>query len=145
MITVVNQRTHKKTPMDYYIGRPSHLGNRFSSKPSIYADVRKTETPEEAVALYKSWLWMQVNWRTPEVIKALKAIPQDANLVCWCAPKTCHGDVIKELLETNMLTITCSEGDCFGRGIWTEDGGKQITCFACNGTGSLTVRLNETE
>jgi tryptophan synthase alpha subunit len=24
---------------------------------------------------------------------------QDVNLVCFCAPKSCHGDIIKEIIE----------------------------------------------
>lgn len=34
---------------------------------------------------------------TPELLDAIKALPKDAVLGCWCAPKLCHGDIIVRL------------------------------------------------
>jgi hypothetical protein len=98
MITVVNKRTHKGTPKDFYIGRPSPLGNPYSHKDNTLAKF-KTESREESVELYKKWLLKRIQDKDPLVLTALKSIPKDANLVCWCAPLACHGDVIKEVLE----------------------------------------------
>lgn len=88
-MNVVNKRSHAPTAQDVYIGRPSILGNPFV--------IGKDGTREDVIAKYQEWLVDKVK-TTPDlrVINAVLSIPEDANLVCWCAPLACHGDIIRK-------------------------------------------------
>lgn len=77
---------------DVYIGRPSKWGNPFSHLPNTLAEYR-VATREEALAKYREWIQTQ-----PDLMAALPEL-KDKRLGCWCRPKTCHGDVLVELLE----------------------------------------------
>jgi hypothetical protein len=94
MLKVVNKRNGAQ---GVYIGRPSLLGNPF--KMSSEAD------RETVVAQYRKWLLPEIQRDGKvqrAVLKILEDVQQDkeVNLVCWCAPQPCHGDVIKEVIET---------------------------------------------
>jgi hypothetical protein len=67
-----------------YIGRPSKWGNPF--------EISSTCTRSEAIAKFRAWL-------TPEYIAMVREELKGKDLVCFCAPKKCHGDVFLELLE----------------------------------------------
>jgi hypothetical protein len=106
MIRVVNKKTHKPSKADVYIGRPSPLGNPFTSIQN-----RKTlaqymcKSREESIARYKKWILEKLEKGDPAVTSEIKRLKEkvargeDINLVCWCAPLACHGDVIKEIIE----------------------------------------------
>lgn len=83
---VVNKRTHKPTDHDIYISRPSPLGNPYI--------IGQHGTREEVIELYRHWLYKQLVSGNKAVIDALLAINDESNLVCWCHPQPCHGDVI---------------------------------------------------
>lgn len=98
--TVVNKKTHKPTAKDVYIGRPTVLGNPYTSK--ILGNtlaVHQCATAEESVNKYGHWLKAQIDADNRQVMDALLAIPPDANLVCWCHPNPCHGDMIIKALK----------------------------------------------
>ena len=92
MITVASKRTGATGE---YIGRPSVLGNPFA--------IGRDGTRDEVIAKYKRWLWARVKETADEVVElhrlAELAKQGDLTLVCWCAPKPCHGDVIKAYIE----------------------------------------------
>lgn len=95
MATVVNKHTHTLGPGDVYIGRGSRWGNRYS-----HMDVPgtvKVATRDEAVEKYRAELWNQIKLgvTTLEDLAALT----DKTLVCFCAPKRCHGDVLASAAE----------------------------------------------
>jgi hypothetical protein len=73
----------KRDKFTHYIGRPSPLGNPFPVEP--YGRTKAIELFEEHAR--KDGL----------VLAAIKALPEDAVLGCWCAPEACHGDVIIKL------------------------------------------------
>ena len=92
-IKVVNMKTGGR---GIYIGRPSPLGNPFF--------MRDEADREEVVAKYHAWLMEKIKDQDPKVCGELQRIydlakKQDINLVCFCAPRLCHGDVIKEELD----------------------------------------------
>jgi hypothetical protein len=95
---VVNKRTHAPTPHDVYIGRPSILGNPFTYKPSKHATYL-LPTRDACLREYRKWLYRRIEDGDRAIIDALLAIPDDANLVCWCAPLPCHGDVIVDAVK----------------------------------------------
>ena len=93
-----------------YVGRPSSLSERILRdqlhvldgtalgnpyKPDAF------ESPQDCLDAYKRWLWDRVSpksgYRQPKVIAALEAITEDTILVCSCAPRPCHADVLVAL------------------------------------------------
>lgn len=93
-----------------YIGRPSCLGNPFSHLENTKADF-KVKDREEAVALYEAWLKEQLR-ENAEVRKEMTNLYNkwredgELNLICWCSPKRCHGDVIKEFLTRRFKKLS---------------------------------------
>ena len=76
----------KKEQYDIYIGRPSKWGNPFQ--------IGKDGTRDEVIEKFKNWILTQ-----PNLLKDLHEI-KGKTLGCWCKPKSCHGDVLVELIET---------------------------------------------
>jgi len=93
MIRVVNKKTFKGRGV--YIGRPSIFGNPFTmSKESDRVD---------CIQKYKGWFWTQYHTDQKFYI-AVHELAEQARkgeliLICWCAPKPCHGDIIKDFIQ----------------------------------------------
>jgi hypothetical protein len=93
-INVRNKKTYKGEGV--YIGRPSPLGNVFR--------ITKTQTREMAVERYAIWLQDAIKYKAPEIMEPLESLfktlvnNHKLNLICWCAPELCHGDIIKKAL-----------------------------------------------
>jgi len=86
----VYNKYHKNIPAGaVYVGRPSKWGNPFSHQPGTLAQFQ-VETREEAVERYTQWLFS----KEPSELKQIKAELKGKDLVCWCAPKPCHADVL---------------------------------------------------
>lgn len=85
MCKVLNARIVGKAPAPgrVYIGRPSNWGNPFV--------IGRDGSREEVIEKYRAWLASQ-----PELLDALDEL-RGRDLVCWCAPQGCHGDVLIEL------------------------------------------------
>lgn len=105
MINVVNKYKHKPTQNDVYIGRGSVLGNPFTHLDlnGTKAQV-KCETREEAIDSYEKYLRSKISEKDQAVCDELNRIylqskKGEVNLVCFCTPKTCHGDIIKKVVE----------------------------------------------
>lgn len=103
MITVVNKY---HTDEGEYIGRPSPLGNPYSHMAGTTAQF-KVASREVAVAKYRPWLYDQIyeqNWAVINELNRLLDLARkgDLKLRCFCSPKACHGDVIKEFLEAQL-------------------------------------------
>ncbi len=81
---VVNIKA-KREVTDVYIGRPSKWGNPF--------EIGGCGTRKEVIAAYRDWIKTK-----PELLAALPELA-GRNLVCFCAPKPCHGDVLADLVE----------------------------------------------
>ncbi len=88
----------KKEKYDVYIGRGSIYGNPYThiknkeTKAEFIVKDRKT-----AIEKYKEYLL-----NSPELLKQIKTL-KDKTLGCWCKPKSCHGDIIIEILETPQI------------------------------------------
>jgi len=76
-----------------YIGRPSKWGNPFV--------IGKDGTREEVIAKYRTWLLAQ-----PAKVEAVKRELAGKDLVCFCAPKGCHGDVLLEVANVKWTAST---------------------------------------
>jgi hypothetical protein len=108
MISVVNKYKHTPTPNDTYIGRGSPFGNPYSHLPSTYVCFR-VDSRNEAVEKYKGWFESSLCDRSfMEKLNELakKSISEDINLVCFCAPLRCHGDIVKAKIEELARELT---------------------------------------
>ena len=75
-----------------YIGRNTRNGWRKSRWGNPFRPTARTaESHAVAVAQYRQWLCDQ-----PDLMAALGEL-RGRDLVCWCAPEPCHGDVLLEL------------------------------------------------
>jgi hypothetical protein len=99
-IRIVNKRAFKGDGQ--YVGRPSPMGNPFSWMEGTLAEFR-VASREESLCRYKDWLLEKLDTDNPTTRMFLMLLEElktneCLTLICWCAPKKCHGDVIKELL-----------------------------------------------
>jgi hypothetical protein len=102
---VLNRRTATPEQLEecVYIGRKSsgfHFGNPFSSKVSAYAI--NVSSRKESLLFFTEWLHGKhpdvesERWRwVRDNLQTLK----NKNLLCFCAPKLCHGDVLLWYME----------------------------------------------
>jgi len=84
----------KKDHYDVYIGRPSKWGNPYTH---ISDKETKAEfivnTREEAITKYKDYILNN------EVLMNSLDELKGKVLGCWCKPKSCHGDILVELIN----------------------------------------------
>lgn len=118
-IKVVNKHWHKPTPDDVYVGRGSPYGNRYSWLPGTPPKFLVKDR-EEAIEKYREWFEKQCE--NNQIFRASlmsmarynTEISRDGiNLVCYCAPASCHGDVIKKYLDNEL-------GDKHSNEVWTN-------------------------
>lgn len=87
----------KRAPYDYYVGRPSLLGNPYTHLPVRDTGAQfQVATIEEAVENFRSY----ARWRmeSDAAFCAAILICYNSTLACWgCNP--CHAWVILELAE----------------------------------------------
>lgn len=102
-MTKVYNIYHRDAPTDaIYVGRPTIVGNPYShvvstrKRPSLANII--VESREEAVKSYRKYFYesLKVNKEFRDFVMSL----QGHDLVCWCAPKPCHADVIAEYLDS---------------------------------------------
>lgn len=92
----------------HYIGRA--MGGRNARPGSVLGNpfpVKAKTRPEHerVVALYRAWLWEQIQADNQRLCIELQRLLLDhqqgkaVKLACWCAPLPCHGDVVKACIE----------------------------------------------
>ena len=93
MITVVNKRHFKGKGI--YIGRPGPLGNPFivGRNGSLDEVMKKCERHLS--------LGIKSDKKMAAAFERIKEAAKkgDVSLICWCAPKRCHGNIIKRMVE----------------------------------------------
>lgn len=81
----VHRDIHKYAPHNsVYIGRPTKWGNPF--KIGVHGN------REQVIEQYRQYLAAQ-----PALVEAAKQELRGKDLLCWCAPHACHGDVLLEV------------------------------------------------
>jgi hypothetical protein len=80
----------RKSEYDLYIGRPSKWGNPY------FLTKETPEARQRVILQYKANIM-----KRPELLRDLKEL-EGKTLGCFCAPKACHGDVLKELVENGI-------------------------------------------
>jgi hypothetical protein len=106
MIKVVNLNEES---YDIYIGRPDmanrnsfeHYGNPYSQLD--LKDTIKVNSTKEAIDSYKNWLIGLIDTDKNQeqrtwILDNLAAL-MNKKIGCFCKPKACHGDILKELAE----------------------------------------------
>lgn len=89
---VLNKKNVSELTKDHlYIGRGSIYGNPFEMQ--TFRNDR-----DLVIDLYRHYFYSQISNRS-DLYKGLKTYKDDLDLVCFCAPESCHGDVIKEFLD----------------------------------------------
>lgn len=95
----------QKEKYDVYIGRPSKWGNPFThiKEKETLAEFL-VDTREEAINKYREYILSK-----PELLNDLHEL--DGKILgCWCKPKSCHGDILLELLTKNKLRELLNKG-----------------------------------
>ncbi len=90
----------KRASYDVYIGRgrdphtgaPGEWGNPFSHRPSRVPGVIVVASVEEAIERYRLHLWAEI--RSGRISLERLAALNGKTLGCWCAPGSCHGEVL---------------------------------------------------
>ena len=86
-----------------YIGRAGR--GRAGSPLANPFHIGRHGTREQVIARYRSWLWQNIQSGNREVMAELRRLlalarrPEGVQLLCFCAPLPCHGDVIARTLE----------------------------------------------
>jgi hypothetical protein len=74
-----------------YCGRPSKFGNQFKTGVD--------GTRSEVIQLHREWFL-----NNPAMLLAAKVELKGKNLICWCAPKSCHCDIILKVANETDIT-----------------------------------------
>jgi hypothetical protein len=77
----------KRASFDIYIGRPSKWGNPFV--------IARDGSHEQVIDKYRAYVLGNAT-----LLAAAKSELKAKVLGCWCAPRSCHGDVLVELAES---------------------------------------------
>lgn len=90
-----------------YIGRGSPLGN-----PHV---MDRESQRDEVCDHYEIWIRKKIQEQNPVVIDELNrlaymAVEKPLKLVCFCAPKRCHGDTIKSIIEIALSNVESLDG-----------------------------------
>lgn len=86
---ILNKYTDKLTENSVYIGRGTKWGNPFR----IGIDGTRTEVIEK----YRIYLL-----NNPQLIKEAKEELSGKDLICFCSPKQCHGEVLRDYVEDKL-------------------------------------------
>lgn len=100
-IVVRNKRNWRG--IGFYVARPSILGNPYSHLDISLAKF-KVSTVDEAILKYKKYFHLHIltdNKFRDELLRMVSFYNENKflNIICWCNPKPCHGDVIKEYIQ----------------------------------------------
>jgi len=96
MPKVINARGRKPNdlgPNEVYVGRQTRNGWRKSKWANPFK-LSREGNHNLVIAMYRRWLLQQ-----PNLLAALPEL-RGKDLVCWCAPERCHGDILIELANT---------------------------------------------
>jgi len=108
-IKVANIKNHIRTDYDFYIGRPSLLGNPYSDKKESIAKII-VDSRDEAMDMYKEYFYKRIESGDKDFIDELDKMYNfykehgKMNICCWCFPKRCHGNIIKEYIVNRLIS-----------------------------------------
>lgn len=83
---------HKECSGVIYIGRPSPYGN----------PIKLSEDTDRGSVLQEYLAYLHAN---PDFVDKARRELGAKDLICWCAPKLCHGDILADLASGKMLPL----------------------------------------
>jgi hypothetical protein len=108
MIKVIHKKDTDKYENVIYIGRGSNLGNPYTSIKNRETLAEYTvDSRAESIECFRKYLNDCIERRDEKICVTLNqiyklAISDEVYLSCYCKPKSCHGDVIKEIIELKI-------------------------------------------
>ena len=93
---------------ELYIGRGSVLGNPYTHLPLQRTQAQvQVSSRVEAVKQYEKWLKEKIEQKDEKIIEQLNDIIErlkigNVNLMCYCSPLLCHGDVIAKIVKQKI-------------------------------------------
>ena len=79
----------RKHPSDaIYVGRPSLFGNPFTVEEHGHGT---------AIERYREWIMLP---EQAHIREKARDVLRGQNLLCWCAPKPCHADILLEIANS---------------------------------------------
>jgi hypothetical protein len=88
MPRVWNKKSDRGIPKNaVYIGRPSLWGNPFV--------IGRDGDRKEVIQRYRAYILSK-----PELLSLAKELLRGKDLVCFCSPEPCHGDVLLEIVNS---------------------------------------------
>jgi hypothetical protein len=100
MIKIENGRNYKGN--GEWVDRKSVLGNPFFMKKENERNI--------VCDKYEEWFYKQFNDKNPKFLLELRRLYKlwkskgQLTLVCWCAPKRCHSETIRDFLYAMAKT-----------------------------------------
>ncbi len=88
-MAVLNKYIDEIPPDAVYIGRPSYWGNPFS--------IADDGSREEVIEKYREYLKTR-----PDITLKAKLELRGKDLVCFCSPRACHGNVLDEIANSDF-------------------------------------------
>ncbi len=87
-----------------YIGRINKTYNLPSSLLQNKFTIGRDGNRQEVVEKYRQWLWSEVKKKDEvfnELVRIVKKVKagEKLELVCWCKPYNCHGDIVKRCIN----------------------------------------------
>lgn len=105
-IFIKNKKNHIPTFQDVYVGRGSPLGNPYTHRKNSKAKFVVSDR-ETAILKYKEYLLEEISKENVKILSEIQKIQNklakgNVNLVCYCSPKKCHAEVIKEIITEKI-------------------------------------------
>jgi len=112
MIKVIHKKDSDKYDNVIYIGRGSALGNPYTSiqgRETLAEFV--VGSRKESIECFRKYLINSIKEKDEKVCRSLNeiyslALEKGVCISCYCKPKSCHGDVIKEIIESKITEKT---------------------------------------
>ena len=120
-MTIILKNLNNEEPVEEYPWQV-RIDRGYSVLANPYKMKTKSDTERQlCVARYKRWLWQCCEQKGKILAELFRLYElhktyHKLELFCWCSPKLCHGNVIKEFLELTM------KEDCYDnfRGNYTR-------------------------
>lgn len=108
MIKVIHKKYKDKYDNVFYVGRGSELGNPYTSIQDRETKAEfVVESRKESIECYQGYLEKTIENKNIDICNILNKIyllslKEDVYLSCYCKPKSCHADVIKEIIDSKL-------------------------------------------
>lgn len=115
MIKVIHKKDSDKYENVIYIGRGSVLGNPYTSiqgRETLAKFV--VGSRKESIERFKEYLIKCIEDKDEKICNLMNKIYKlsckgDVQISCYCKPKACHGDIIKEIIDSKTTKESKSQ------------------------------------